>query len=193
MKLVIAALPQAPRCLYPEDKPKRGVFTPIGTIEENWRKLVPFFKKPVAETGFVDPIGSLESIEKFIARVEELKLESQKPGAYAAREAALKRILEEQEKELATETDMLRANGFAGISMSSSDEDDDSPIEIADIPERTALLPAKTQGPIDQVNHDARRYGVAPSIGDMSMEEAVAMAQDAGKKYITVANSILGG
>ncbi|MBJ3785979.1 PTS sugar transporter subunit IIA [Devosia sediminis] len=29
--------------------------------------------------------------------------------------------------------------------------------------------------------------------GEMSMEEAVAMAQEAGKKYITVANSILGG
>jgi PTS system mannose-specific IIA component len=28
--------------------------------------------------------------------------------------------------------------------------------------------------------------------GEMSMEEAVAMAQEAGKKYITVANSILG-
>ncbi|WP_338721878.1 PTS sugar transporter subunit IIA [Devosia sp. XK-2] len=28
--------------------------------------------------------------------------------------------------------------------------------------------------------------------GEMTMEEAVAMAQEAGKKYITVANSILG-
>ncbi|UYN99100.1 MAG: PTS sugar transporter subunit IIA [Devosia sp.] len=29
--------------------------------------------------------------------------------------------------------------------------------------------------------------------GEMGMEEAVAIAQEAGKKYITVANSILGG
>ncbi|ODT66521.1 MAG: PTS fructose transporter subunit IIA [Pelagibacterium sp. SCN 63-23] len=29
--------------------------------------------------------------------------------------------------------------------------------------------------------------------GEMSMQDAVAMAQEAGKKYITVANSILGG
>jgi PTS system mannose-specific IIA component len=29
--------------------------------------------------------------------------------------------------------------------------------------------------------------------GEMGLEEAVAMAQEAGKKYITVANSILGG
>jgi len=29
--------------------------------------------------------------------------------------------------------------------------------------------------------------------GEMSMEEAVHIAQEAGKKYITVANAVLGG
>ena len=29
--------------------------------------------------------------------------------------------------------------------------------------------------------------------GEMDMQQAVAMAQEAGKKYITVANAVLGG
>src|SRR5690348_4045718 len=114
--------------VVPKPVPPDRLRTPtvIGTIEQNWRNLVPFFKKPVQQTGFVDPINSLESITKFIARVEELKLESQRGIAEAAYEAAVAAILEQQERELATDVDRARANGIDFIRLSSSPEDDDT-------------------------------------------------------------------
>lgn len=119
------------RCIW--QRPQRHQHEPIalGPIETNWRNLVPYFKKPVEERGFVDPIGTLEDIEKFIARIESLNLLSQYPMAQQAKDAAIQRILAQQEHELSTEVDRFRANGIDAIQMSSSPDDDDTDFDAA--------------------------------------------------------------
>lgn len=173
-RIAIKPLVSNARCLYPEDRPKRGFLTQIGPIEANWRKLKPYFPKPVQKQDFVDPINALEDIEKFIARIEALNLESQRPGAELAKQQAIENILIDQEKEMASTVDLFRANGFNAISMSSSDDDDDNPLEIAEEVERIGYRPATTIGEVDETNRNAHRYGVAPAIMGMDIETAAA-------------------
>ena len=141
-----------PRCmLVPKPVPpdRNRDAANIGPIEANWRKLVPYFKREVKPRGFVIPMNALEDEETFIKRVMQLELDLL--TEQQARDA-IDRVTIEQEKELATVVDILRANGIAGLYMSSSEDDDDNPAELSE--------------------QDATKYGVPFTVGDKTMEEA---------------------
>lgn len=100
----------------------------VGPIEEGWINLQPFFKTPIKQEGFVAPLGSLQDIEHLLARIEAIK----RLADQQTRDAAIARVLIEQDKELPSIVDEFRANGFKAISLSSSSLDsDDDDLEAA--------------------------------------------------------------
>lgn len=125
----------------------------IGPIEKNWRDLVPFFNTPIKNQGFVAPLGNLEGMDHFLARIAEIeRLTDQQ-----ARDDAIARTIIEQNKELSSIVDEFRANNFVAISidMSSSQYDDATP----ELDER-----------------DAYRYGAPPAFGPEKYDREKASA-----------------
>jgi hypothetical protein len=104
-----------PRTLHPKYQ--------VPAIEEGWRNLQPFFKTPIKQTGFVQPLNSLKGMDHFLSRIQTLN----RMIHQQERDALTSLILIEQDKELATIADEFKANGFKAISLSSSQEDDDLP------------------------------------------------------------------
>lgn len=94
--------------------------TLISQREEDWRNLVPLFKTPIAQQGFVAPMNSLKGVDHLLGRVAAIE----RLATHQAREAATDRLLVESDKELPFIVDEFRANGFQAVSLSSSQEDD---------------------------------------------------------------------
>lgn len=110
------------------------VARPVDDREKAWANVESISAKhaPIKQQGFVAPLGALEGMDHFLARVEAL----QRIADQQARDEATNRVLVEQDKEMATIIEEFVANGFHAVSLSSSQNDDDGDdLEAANIAE----------------------------------------------------------
>lgn len=105
--------------------------TPIDDREKAWRNMIALSakRKPIKQNGFVAPMGSLEGLDHFVARVEAIKRLTDQQE----RDRASRSVLIEQDKELPRIVDEFRANGFKAVSLTRAEYDDDDD-DIADEP-----------------------------------------------------------
>lgn len=122
-----------PVCMYqPRPVRPQRTPTPVDDREKAWANLKPLSeaKAPIKQTGFVAPLGALEGLDHFVAKIEAInRMQDQQ-----MRDAASHRVIVEADKEMATIIDEFRANGFHAVSLSSSSLDsEDDDLEAANI------------------------------------------------------------
>lgn len=131
----------------------------VASIEIGWINHKTFFATPVAGEGkLVQPFGT--------AAVHD-------PANYRNRHEELSALIETQERELATLPDLMKANGLAAFSLSSSpsgeNDDDMEAANIAEPQERIGYQPTRPGEKFDpEAERNAQRYGVSYDVSELA-------------------------